>query len=583
MDQKNLVLAVVVSIAILLAYQFLFELPRLREQAEIAKQQAELQATTAARTDEATAPVTTTSGDVPTAPGAAAEAEAPSETREAALARSPRVLIRAPDVTGSIALIGARIDDVTLPKYRTEVDAGSPPIDLLSPPGSPAPYFAEFGWITEPGARVALPGPDTLWRADRATLDPAQPVTLSWDNGQGLRFIRRIAIDEHFLLTVTQRVENATDADVTLYPYGLVARHGTPATLGFWILHEGLLGVANGTLEEVDYDEIQEEGTREVATTGGWIGITDKYWLAALVPDQGVRFTGRYSHLAKDGQDRYQVDYRREAVTVPAGGSAEATDRFFAGAKVVKVIDGYRDALGIARFDLAVDWGWFPFLTKPLFMLLEFFFRLVGNFGIAIMLLTVCVRLAFFPLANKSYQAMSKLKKLQPEMLKLRERYPDDKAKLQQEMMALYKREKANPAAGCLPILVQIPVFFALYKTIFVTIEMRHAPFYGWIKDLSAPDPTTVFNLFGVIPWDPPTFLMIGIWPLAMGVTMFLQQKINPQPPDPMQAKILMMLPIIFTFILAPFPAGLVIYWTWSNLLSIAQQWVIMKRMGVKA
>ncbi|MEX2647936.1 MAG: membrane protein insertase YidC [Alphaproteobacteria bacterium] len=579
MEQKNLILAVAVSIAILLAYQFLFELPRMREQAEVAQQQAELQA----QTGEVGTAAPAQGGEAPAAPGAEAVQEVREASRAEVLARSSRVVIRAPEVRGSIALIGARIDDVTLPGYRTEVEPASPPIDLLSPPGSPAPYFVEFGWIAEPGSKIALPGADTLWQADRATLDPAQPVTLVWDNGQGLRFVRRIAIDEHFLLTVTQRVENTTGAPVTLYPYGLIARHGEPPTLGFWILHEGLLGVFNGTLAEVDYSEIRDEGTREATTTGGWIGITDKYWLAALVPDQSVPFTGRYSHVAKDGQDRFQVDFRREAVTVPTGGASEVTDRLFAGAKVVKVIDGYRDAFGIVRFDLAVDWGWFPFLTKPLFMLLEFFFRLVGNFGIAIMLLTVVVRTLFFPLANKSYQAMSKLKKLQPEMMKLRERYPDDKAKLQQEMMALYKREKANPAAGCLPILVQIPVFFALYKTIFVTIEMRHAPFYGWIRDLSAPDPTTLFNLFGVIPWDPPRFLMIGIWPLAMGVTMWLQQKINPQPPDPTQAKIMMMLPIVFTFMLAAFPAGLVIYWTWSNLLSIAQQWIIMRRMGVKA
>jgi YidC/Oxa1 family membrane protein insertase len=582
MDQKNMVLAVAISIAILLAYQFLYELPRLREQAEIAQQQAAAQATTeAASTGEAAS--ATAAGETPTAPGATEQTAAPVADRATVLAQGARVAIKAPQVTGSIALIGARIDDVSLPDYRTEVEPGSPAVDLLNPPGAPSAYFAEFGWVGAAGTTTPLPTAETVWTADRATLEPSQPVTLTWDNGQGVRFVQRIAIDEHFLFTVTQRVENSGPTPVTLYPYGLISRHEEPATLGYWILHEGLLGVFGGTLTEVDYDEIRDEGRREQASTGGWIGITDKYWLAALVPDQAAPFTGRFSHTAKDGGERFQVDFLREAVTIAPGAAHEASDRLFAGAKVVSIIEGYRDGLGVARFDLAIDWGWFPFLTKPLFKLLDWFYRQVGNFGIAIMLLTVVVRLAFFPLANKSYQAMSKLKKLQPEMVKLRERYPDDKAKMQQELMALYKREKANPAAGCLPILLQIPVFFALYKVMFVTIEMRHAPFYGWIRDLSVPDPTTVFNLFGLIPWTPPQFLMIGLWPLAMGVTMFLQQKINPQPPDPTQAKIMMMLPIVFTFILAPFPAGLVIYWTWSNLLAIAQQWLIMKRMGVKA
>ncbi|MBM3583781.1 MAG: membrane protein insertase YidC [Alphaproteobacteria bacterium] len=587
MDQKNMIMAVAISIAILLAYQFFYELPRLREQTEIAQQQTAIQSTAEA-TATGDAASTTGAGEVPAVPGATDQA-APAADRATVLALGPRVAIKAPQVTGSIALTGARIDDVSLPDYRTEVKSGSPAVDLLNPSDAPSTYFAEFGWVGAAGTTTPLPTAETVWTADRATLEPSQPVTLTWDNGQGVRFVQRIAIDEHFLFTVTQRVENNGAAPITLYPYGLISRHEEPATLGFWILHEGLLGVFGGTLTEVDYDEIRDEGWRKIEpdpkqpSTGGWIGITDKYWLAALVPDQAAPFTGYFRHTAKDGGERFQVDFLREAVTIAPDTSHEASARLFAGAKVVSIVEGYRDGLGVARFDLAIDWGWFPFLTKPLFKLLDWFYRQVGNFGIAIMLLTVVVRLAFFPLANKSYQAMSKLKKLQPEMVKLRERYPDDKAKMQQELMALYKREKANPAAGCLPILLQIPVFFALYKVIFVTIEMRHAPFYGWIRDLSVPDPTTIFNLFGLIPWTPPQFLMIGLWPLAMGVTMFLQQKINPQPPDPTQAKIMMMLPIVFTFILAPFPAGLVIYWTWSNLLAIAQQWLIMKRMGVKA
>ncbi|MGH6718515.1 MAG: membrane protein insertase YidC [Alphaproteobacteria bacterium] len=592
MEQKNLLLAVVISVMILLAYQVLYELPRLRQQAEIAQQQAVIGQATAPAATAPTATPDAATPDAATAPDAASVPEATSvapgavaqpASRAAALALGPRIAIKTPAIVGSIALTGARIDDVTLTQYRVDLKPASPAVVLFSPPGGPEPYFAEFGWVPAPGVEVAVPTSTTVWQADRAVLTPDQPVTLTWDNGQGLRFVRRIAVDDDYMFTLTRRVENAGATAVTLYPYGLVTRHGAPPTLGYWILHEGLLGVLEGTLTEIDYDELSDEGSREVTSTGGWIGITDKYWLAALVPTQDAPFVARFTHTAADGGDRFQVDVRHEALVVPAGGATEVTDRLFAGAKVVRLIDDYRDALGITRFDLAVDWGWFWFLTKPLFQLLEFYFHLVGNFGVAILLLTVTIRIVLFPLANKSYQAMSKLKKLQPEMVKLRERYGDDKARMQQELMALYKREKANPAAGCLPILVQIPIFFALYKTLFVTIEMRHTPFLGWIRDLSAPDPTTLFNLFGLIPWMPPSFLMIGIWPLAMGVTMWFQQKINPQPPDPTQAKIMMALPVVFTFILAPFPAGLVIYWTWNNLLSIGQQWLIMKRMGVSA
>jgi YidC/Oxa1 family membrane protein insertase len=577
LEQRNVILAVVLSVGILLGYQLLFEVPRLQREAELARQQA-----------AETAPAATVSGEGeaprPDAavPGSTGGAQA-TLPREHVIAEGPRVAIAADRVTGSIARIGARIDDLTLTDYRTEADAGSPPVILLSPAGTAEPYFAEFGWVAAPGLAVALPGSDTVWSSDRDALHPGAPVTLSWDNGEGTLFTQRIDIDDNYLFTVTQGVENRSGQPLTLFPYGLVGRHGTPPTLGFYILHEGPLGVLGGTLKEIDYDDLKEDGGQEFAGTGGWVGITDKYWLTALVPDQKTPFTAHALHALKDGQDRYQVDVLGGAVTVAPGARAEVVARLFAGAKVVRLIEGYGERYGIERFDLAIDWGWFPFLTKPLFWLLEQFFHLVGNFGIAILLLTVCVRAAFFPLANKSYQAMSKLKKLQPEMKKLQERFKDDRAAVQREMMALYKREKANPAAGCLPILLQIPVFFALYKVLFVTIEMRHTPFFGWIEDLSAPDPTTIFNLFGLIPWTPPTFLMIGVWPLLMGITMFLQTKINPQPPDPTQAKIMLFLPVIFTFILAPFPAGLVIYWTWSNLLSIAQQWIIMRRMGVKA
>jgi YidC/Oxa1 family membrane protein insertase len=352
--------------------------------------------------------------------------------------------------------------------------------------------------------------------------------------------------------------------------------------LGFYILHEGPLGVFNDTLTEVDYDDLQEVPKNQTDSTGGWIGITDKYWLAALIPDQKIGYKGTFQYTQPGQTDRYQADIlSQQPLQIANGGTAQTVSRLFAGAKEVHLLDRYEKQFGIARFDLAVDFGWFYFLTKPLFFVLDYFFNRLGNFGLAILALTVCVKLVFFPLANKSYKAMSKMKGLQPEMTKLRERHGDDRQKLNQEMMALYKKEKVNPAAGCLPIMIQIPVFFALYKVMFVTIEMRHQPFYGWIHDLSAPDPMTIFNLFGAIPWDPPQFLMIGIWPVFMGASMYLQQLLNPQPADPVQAKVFLFMPLFFTFLLGSFPAGLVIYWTWNNVLSITQQWVIMKRMGV--
>jgi YidC/Oxa1 family membrane protein insertase len=387
------------------------------------------------------------------------------------------------------------------------------------------------------------------------------------------------------MLQITERVVNNGSAPVQLSPYGLVQRQGTPHTSGYYILHEGPLGVFNGTLAEYNYDKLKDKKTIEVESTGGWIGITDKYWLVSLVPDQTRKIKARFIHAVIGGTDRYQVDYTEPTETVAPGGTLEVTNRLFAGAKEVRLLDRYTSELGISRFDLAVDWGWFWFLTKPIFIALDYFAVLLGNFGLAILLLTVLIKLAFFPLANKSYRAMSKMKLLQPEMEALRAKYGEDRQRMSTEMMALYKKHGANPVSGCLPIALQIPVFFSLYKVLFVTIEMRHAPFYGWIKDLSAPDPTSVFNLFGLLPWAPPEVMLLGhtlgAWPLIMGITMFMQQKLNPQPPDPIQAKIFLLMPIFFTFLLASFPAGLVIYWAWNNVLSVAQQWLIMRSMGV--
>jgi YidC/Oxa1 family membrane protein insertase len=574
-EQRNLILAIVLSVTIILAFQYFYELPRVKQ---AQRQQP-------APTAETVSPSAEGAPGAPVAPGTltpGGEAVAPGQTREQVLAGTERVTIANARLHGSLALTGGRIDNLVLSDYQVSTAPDAPDVAVLSPPGTPDPYFVEFGWVPADPA-IAVPGPDAAWQADRAELRPGQPVTLRWDNGAGLRFMREIALDENYLLTVTQRVENTGEEPVTLQPYGLVSRWGTPKTLGFYILHEGPIGVLDNKLREIDYDDLREDGDVELPSRGGWLGITDKYWLTALIPDQQSELSATFRHHLAEGQDRYQVDYLRPPITVAPGQSTTASERLFVGAKEVELLDRYREEFGIPLFDRAVDFGWFYFLTKPLFHILHFFYKLVGNYGVAILLLTLLVKLVFYPLANKSYRAMSKMKKLQPEMMRLREQYGDDKMRMNQELMALYKNEKVNPMSGCLPIIVQIPVFFALYKVLFVSIEMRHAPFFGWIRDLSAPDPTTVFNLFGLIPWDPPSFLMIGIWPLIMGATMLLQTKLNPQPADPMQAKVMMLLPVMFIFLFATFPAGLVIYWTWNNVLSITQQWVIMKRMGVAA
>jgi YidC/Oxa1 family membrane protein insertase len=567
-EQRNLILAIALSIAILLGFQLFYELPRMREQ------QATQPPTPVSSVPTPSMPGTTA------APGTAAPAAGPVD-RTAALSRSQRVAIDNPRLKGSIALLGGRLDDVVLKTYRQTVNPDSPNIVVLSPVGgADDPYYAEFGWVADkPG--VKLPDAATLWAADRYLLSPTSPVTLTWDNGEGLKFERRIEIDDRYLLTVVDRV-SSVDGEANLLPYGLVSRTNTPYTLGFYILHEGLLGVLDGKLKEITYGDVKESQKVELSTTGGWIGITDKYWLTALIPDQKEPVKTRFTHAMRDRLDKYQVDFLGIARPLTRGVSIESTSRLFVGAKEVQLLDRYEQNLGIARFDLAVDFGWFYFLTKPIFHILDWLNAQVGNFGVAILVLTVAIKLLFFPLANKSYKAMSKLKALQPEMLKIRERYEEDRARMNQEMMALYKREKVNPAAGCLPVIIQIPVFFALYKVLFVTIEMRHAPFYGWIKDLSAQDPTSLFNLFGLIPWTPPDFLIIGVWPIIMGITMYVQQKLNPQPADPVQAKVFMFLPVLFTVLLANFPAGLVIYWAWNNVLSMGQQWLIMRQMGVK-
>ena len=598
-DQKNLVLAIVVSVAILMGYQFLYEKPRRDQQvAQQASQQQPAQQPTQQAQPGTGQPVAGAAPGSPVqAPSIAPQlgvdtsalgggAAGTGAARETVLKQSQRIKIDSPTLTGSIALTGARIDDLFLKKYRQKLERSSPMVELLHPVGTARPYYAEFGWLVGDKA-VKIPNPATVWTANGRELTPNNPVTLRWDNGAGLIFEQLIALDDKYMFTVTQRVRNSGDAPVTLSPYGLVSRTGKPETLNFYILHEGLLGVLDDTLQEVDYDDLAEmkDNRKVFETSGGWLGITDKYWLAAVIPDQKSRLQASFNSGRSNNIDKYQADFLIEGSPVAPGSAVEVTNRLFAGAKQVPLLDDYEALYGIPRFDLAVDFGWFYFLTKPIFYALLWFEKYLGNIGLAILALTVCIKLLFFPLANKSYKAMSKMKALQPKMQALKERYGEDRQRMNQELMGLYKKEGVNPAAGCLPMVIQIPVFFALYKVLFVTIEMRHAPFYGWIHDLSAKDPLGLLTGFGFFPWHVPQILdvvNIGVWPLIMGVTMFLQQRLNPQPTDPIQAKIFLFMPIIFTFILAPFPAGLVIYWAWNNVLSMAQQWLIMRRMGVK-
>ncbi len=537
--------------------------------------------------------------------------EAAPKTRAEALAEGPRVRLDTKALFGSIALKGGRIDDVALKAYRETTDPKSPNIVLLSPLGSPAPYYAETGFFAAAGETVALPRQDSLWRADRETLTEAEPVTLSYDNGQGLVFHRKIAVDDRYMFSVTDSVENKSQTPVTLHPYAIVARHGKPASANFSVLHEGFVGVVGEAgVQEMKYDKIEKEegAAKNFKGTGGWLGITDKYWAATVIPDQGAPIAASFSERqtispiaasqsatsqSATSQSApvkiYQAGFVGEAAkTIAPGGSGAVLTKVFAGAKEADTLDRYERDLGIEKFDLLIDWGWFYFITRPMFWALDHIYKFVGNFGVAILILTVLVKALFFPLANRSYMAMAKMKAVAPQIEAIRLRYPDDKPKQSQETMALYKREKINPVAGCLPMLIQLPVFFALYKVLVITIEMRQAPFFGWIRDLSQPDPTNVFNLFGLLPFNPaqiPVFgayLMLGVWPLIMGVSMFFQMKMNPEPADPTQKMVFAWLPLIFTFTMGGFPAGLVIYWTWNNSLSVIQQSLIMKKAGAK-
>jgi YidC/Oxa1 family membrane protein insertase len=578
-SSRNTIIFLVCALVLFIIYQtFVLEPAAKRRQAELA------------RSHPAAAAVTP--GARPTAPGIQVP---PAVTRAAALAASPRVPVATPSLKGSISLRGARIDDLYLSQYRETVDKNSPPVELLRPEGAPHAYFAEFGWT---GANVpGLPTSATVWTlAQGSTLAPGQPVTLTYANGQGLTFTRHIDVDDKFMFTVTDTVANTGAAPVTLAPYGSIQRQGLPpAETGSQIVHEGAIGALGqdkATLKLIKFKKwAKDGGGPETTSKSGWVGITDKYWLAALIPHQGEQITGQFRDTKAAGLDVFDANFVGAARAIGPGQQITETSRFFAGAKTVPVLKAYQAKLGIPLFDDAVDWGMFWFFTRPIFAFLEFIFQHVGNFGVAILLLTVAVRAVFFPLANKSYESMSKMKKVQPMMEELRKRHKDDPAKQQQEIMALYSREKVNPLAGCLPLLLQIPVFYSLYKVLSVTIEMRHAPFLGWIKDLSARDPTTIWNLFGLIPFNPAhvplagplldTSLHIGLLPLLYGVTMWLTTSMNPPAPDPTQQRIFQFMPLIFTFIMAPFAVGLLIYWTWSNVLTSIQQYVIMRRFKV--
>jgi YidC/Oxa1 family membrane protein insertase len=586
-DNKNLFLAIALSILVIVGWQYFFGAPQLEKARQT---QAQLQ-------QPATAPQPGTQPGAQTQSPYAAPLGGPApETpiailnRTDALTTSPRVKLDTPSLFGSIDLKGARIDDISLKDFRETPDKHSANIVLLSPSGAPAAYYAEQGFVNKPGANLALPGPSTLWTADGDILTPEKPLTLSYDNGHGLVFHRKFEVDDQYMFTVTDSVDNKSEGEVAIYPYALVSRHGKPQTSGYSVLHEGMIGVIGDTVEEPTYESIEKEAkaSKSLEGTGGWLGFTDKYWSTVIIPDQAVGVKGTFEAHGTT-QKIYQTDYlRSEPLTIAPGATATSTSRVFAGAKESATIEKYFQGLGIKKFDLMIDWGWFYFITKPMFRLLDALYKFTGNFGIAILLITFLVKAAFFPLANRSYMSMAKMKAVQPQMTALRERYADDKQKQQQELMELYKREKINPVAGCLPMVIQIPVFFALYKVFLITIEMRQAPFFGWIKDLSQPDPTNIFTLFGLIPWDPTHvpmighFLVVGVWPLIMGGTQFLTMKMNPEPPDPVQRQMFAWMPVIFTFMLAGFPSGLVIYWTWNNLLSLLQQGFIMRRAGVK-
>lgn len=583
-NNRNFYITIVLSVLILGLWQYFYVLPRSEQQREAARIE-EQRAAEQKKAAEAANPGGTTApaapGAIPNAPGTYVTTP---EGRAQEVAKTARVNIDTPSLSGSINLTGARLDDLKLKHYTETVDKTSPQIQLLNPQALPTGYYAEIGFVGS-DTTGTVPGPETVWSVDgNATLTPATPVTLTFTNDKGLTFKRTISVDGDYMFTVSDAVQNSGSAPVTLSNYGRVIRFDKPAIASSYVLHEGLIGVT-GTegLQEHKYADIEKNKLYTPSkSTDGWLGITDKYWAVTLVPTEKQPFQPHYAYY-DNGRPRYQSDFLTDPITIAAGQSATVETEIFAGAKEVNKINAYAQDRQIRLFDRLIDWGWFIWITKPMFYLIDTLYKFFGNFGLAILATTVVVKTLFFPLANKSYASMANMKKVQPKMLEIREKYADDKMKQQQAMMELYKTEKINPLAGCWPVALQIPVFFSLYKVLYITIEMRHAPFFGWIQDLAAPDPTSVFNLFGLLPFAPPAFLPhMGAWAVVMGITMFLQMRMNPTPPDPTQAQIFTWMPVIFTFMMGSFPAGLVIYWAWNNTLSILQQGVIMKRQGAK-
>ncbi len=564
MDLRNVVFAIALSFAVLFGWSVIFETPQIEEQKRLEQTQG------SEKTDSKNT-------DAPSPNVNIEKEKVLNISRDDAIKSVKRVNFENENVKGSISLKGFLIDDILFKKYNTEVNSDEK-VKYLNPSETNDGYFVETGWAASNITNTALPTKNSIWKVvGNNKLSVGNPVTAEWNNKSGLTFRKRIELDEKFLFKVTQEVQNNSSQRVELYPYAQITRNQDPDVVDFYILHEGFIGVFDEDLQEEGYDDVKEK-KKEYSAGEGWLGITDKYWLTALVPEKNQPFKGEFTY--KNG---FKANYiQNKPVVIQPSGSGISESKIFIAAKEVKVIDGYAETEGINKFDLTIDWGWFYFFTKPLFFIMNYLFELTKNFGIAIVLVTAAVRLLFFPLANYSFRSMAKMKILQPELLRLKELHKEDKVKLQQEMMALYKREKVNPLSGCLPILIQIPFFFAIYKMLFISLEMRHQPFFGWIKDLSAQDPTSIFNFFGLIPWDPPSFLIIGAWPIMMGATMYLQQKLNPTPPDPIQAKIFMFFPLFLTIILAPFPSGLVVYWTINNILTIAQQWVIYRSTTVK-
>ena len=568
MDLRNVIFAIALSFAVLFGWSAFFETPRIEEQKKLEESGNSLEGVE----NKSSAPSVNLDKNI-----------SQNISREDAIKSVDRVVFENENVKGSISLKGALIDDITFKKYNEKINFDKK-VSYLNPSKTKEGYYIETGWAASNIDGISLPNKDSVWNVKgNRKLSSLSPVIIEWNNNSGLIFRKKIELDDKFLFRITQEVQNKSTGIVELYPYAQITRNQKPvleagSMSGTLILHDGFIGVFDEDLKEYDYDDIKDK-KKEHNAESGWLGITDKYWITALVPDKNQKFKGEFVYKSESFKANYILN---KPVVIQPSASKTSAAKIFVAAKEVKVIDSYAESEGINKFDLTIDWGWLYFLTKPLFFIINYLFELTKNFGIAIILVTAAVRLLFFPLANYSFRSMAKMKILQPELLRLKNLHKEDKVKLQQEMMALYKREKVNPLSGCLPILIQIPFFFAIYKMLLISLEMRHQPFFGWIKDLSAQDPTSIFNIFGLIPWDPPSFLIIGAWPIMMGATMYLQQKLNPTPPDPIQAKIFMFFPLFLTIILAPFPSGLVVYWTVNNILTIAQQWVIMKTTTVK-